>query len=219
MISCNLATHKKRKDLLPKVINCLHNQTVKPDVIRIHYNDYNPLGFDWAIEEVGEDLTDRAKFKWVQDDEIYFSMDDDLYYPPDYIERTLQSLRKYPEFVLTYHGRLLLGKNRDYYKGHKNYTFMSTVAEDKSIDIPGTGVTCFDTRHFKPDILQYDEDCMADVLLGLEAAKAGKQVVCLAHESNWIRAANVNDSIYNRYVNNAERQKQLCNQIIDIKGN
>lgn len=216
MITANLATHEKRKHLLPKVINCLHNQTVKPDKIRIYYNNYEPLGLD-AEEYSGDDLTDRAKFSWVGNDEIYCSMDDDLFYAKDYIERTLQALRKYPKFILTYHGRLLVGKDRDYYRGHKNYTFMSSLKDDKSIDVPGTGVTCFDTRYFKPDILQYNEDCMVDVLLGLEAAKAGKQVVCLAHESNWIRAANVEESIYNSHVGRAERQKELCNQIIEIK--
>jgi hypothetical protein len=217
MISVNIATHEKRKELLPKVMNCFYNQTVKPDLIRIHYNDYMPLGFDWSIEEVGEDLTDRAKFKWVQDDEIYFTADDDMYYPEDYIERTLQGLRKYPNMIVTYHGRFLAGKGRDYYRGHKNYTFMSTVNEDVGIDVPGTGVMAFDTRYFKPDILQYDEDCMVDVLIGLEAAKKKTQVVCLAHERDWIRAANVDESIYDNYVGNAHRQQELCDRIFDIK--
>lgn len=216
MISVNIATHKERKHILPNVINCIKRQFTRPDKIRVYYNDYEPLGLE-VEEYTGEDLTDRAKFKWVDNDEIYFTWDDDLYMPQDYINQTLQSLRKYPKFILTYHGRLLVGKDRDYYRGHRNYTFMSDVKKDVSIDVPGTGVMCFDTRYFKPDILQHNEDCMVDVLLGLEAAKAKKQVVCLAHQRDWIMAVPVKESIYNTHVGNAHRQAELCNQIIDIK--
>jgi hypothetical protein len=217
MISVNIATHEKRKELLPQVVGCLRNQSVEPDVIRVYYNDYEPLGLHGVEEFTGEDLTDRAKFKWVDNDEIYLSCDDDLYYPNNYIKRTLKAIQKYPNMIVTYHGRLLAGKGRDYYRGHKNYTFMSTVNKDASIDVPGTGVMAFDTRYFKPDILQYDEDCMVDCLIGLEAAKSQTQVVCLAHDRDWIRAANVDESIYNSHVGMAHRQQEICDRIFDIK--
>lgn len=224
-ITCNMATHELRKDVLPKAIESLHNQTVMPDKVRVYCNGYKP---DYSLEDKFDrlelyhsenDYTDRAKFLWVDNEEqIYITHDDDIFAPPTYIERTINALEKYPRAVVTYHGRKLKGKGLNYYYGHKQYHFLRTVENDTMIDVPGTGVAGFNTKHFQPDILQYSDDCMADLLLGLEAAKKGVKTICLAHDMFWMKSLTDNEgSIYIQERNDCERQSEIADEIWDIK--
>lgn len=205
-ISVNLATHEARNDVLPKAIASLENQTVEPDTIRVWDNEQR------------KDLTDKGKFAFLGEGEIYFTCDDDIYFPPDYIERTLEALNKYPNAILTYHGRKLKGKGLNYYYGHNQYHFLRTVKQDTMIDIPGTGVMAFDSSKWKPDILQYEEDCMADVLMGLECAKADKKVICLKHDMwDFKSLTDGEGSIYQQESRSCKRQSELADIIWDIK--
>lgn len=213
-ITVNIATYSKRKDVLPLALQSLREQTV-PVHIRVYYNDYIPEKADFE-QQWGDDYTDRGKFYFMGDNEIYFCCDDDLYYPPDYVERTLKGLEEYPECIVTYHGRKLRAKNVDYYKGHDIFAFMNTLKEDSLIDIAGTGVCAFNTKYVKPDILSYPDNKMADVLIGLEAAKLNIPIICLSHDGTWIRAFPVEESIFHSEKNNAVRQAEICNEIIDI---
>lgn len=217
LVTANLATHKARRSVLPKMLRSVAPQV---DKVRCYVNDYKGKPLVDGVEFLyGQDLTDRGKFYGIKPGEIAFTMDDDLLYPPDYVERTLQALQKYPNAIVSYHGRKLKGKGLNYYFGHRQFHCLRTVEHDTMIDIPGSGVSAWNTNKFMPDITKYDDDCMADVLLGLEAAKAGVKVICLAHDTFWLRSLwNPNKgSIYNDKRDDCERQGELCDRIWDMK--
>ena len=171
-ITANIATYSGRVEYLPDVLDTLKNQTVKLDKIRVFYNDYVPEP-EPGVEQHwnGFDYTDRAKFIWLDEirltgkHEIYFSCDDDIYYPPDYIETTLRGMKKYPGCYISYHGRKLAGLHRSYYRGHKWYHCLGEVKDDHFIDVPGTGVGAFDTRCFMPDVINYNQQKMVDLII------------------------------------------------------
>lgn len=214
-VTANMATYSGRKTVVRKAIDSIRGQV---DVVRVYVNDYTPPKYHDNVEYYsGKDLTDRGKF-YAIGEEIAFTVDDDILYPPDYVKRTLKAMDKYPTSVVTYHGRKLKGKGLNYYFGHKTFHFLRSVDGDYLIDIPGTGVCAFNTKYFKPDILQYDEDCMADVLLGLEAAKQGRTVICLEHDMWYFRSLISNeDNIYKNHKDDCERQGELCDLIYDLK--
>lgn len=220
MITANIATYSGRKDFLPKVIESLKRQTMKLDAIRVWYNDYEPENVPGIVQHFnGMDYTDRGKFIWLDNirvtgkHEIYFSCDDDLEYPPDYVERTLEGMNRHPGKVVSYHGRRLKGENKNYYFEHQAYNFLATINEDKDIEVPGTGVTAFDTRVLIPDIIQYNDNCMADVLMALEMAKAGVKGVCLSHKRGWVNNLPAEDTIYKRHSRRCTRQSELANKV------
>lgn len=215
MLSVNIATQKSRKDILPKCLNSLLGQSVPFDVIRVYCNDYERDDIEGVEFYWGEDLTDRAKFHFVRPGEIYFTCDDDLLYPPDYVETTLSHLKKYPSSVITYHGRKLQGKGLNYYFGHTQYHCLGNVDLDTLIDIPGSGVSAFNTDRFIPEI--GNDDKMADVLLGLEAAKKGVSVVCAKHTMWWFKSLSSKGGIYEEQNRKCERQGELCDEIWGVK--
>lgn len=223
MVSANISTYSPRKDFLPQVVKSLKKQTVKPDVIRIWYNDYEPVNTKGIEQHFnGENHTDKSKFIWLDNirvtgkHEIYFTMDDDIKYPPDYVESMIQALKRYPGHVVSYHGRKLRGKHRNYYFEHTQYNFLTNLEQDAPVEVPGTGVTAFDTRTFIPDIIQYNDDCMADVLMGLEMAKNKVPGICLAHKGGWIEGLPVSETIYKNHSRSCHRQTELASQIWDI---
>lgn len=142
-IIVGITTTGDRYESLKRTIHSLNNQTIKPDKIILYDNSIN------------EDLTDNGKFyglKYCTDDDIYFTCDDDIYYPATYIERYLKYIDKY-QFI-TIHGRLLLKNNlHQYYRGHEMWSCLRPHNEKKYIDVAGTGVSAYNLKYIDKDEL------------------------------------------------------------------
>ena len=215
MITANMATWSARRATLDQSINSLINQV---DEVRVYYNDYIPNKRDDIIQFVGgEDLTDRGKFYGIGNNEIAFTVDDDLIFPENYVERTLSVLNKYPNAVITYHGRILKGRGRNYYFGHEMYHCLRTLHYDTFIDVAGTGVSCFDASKWKPDVLQYPDQKMSDLLFSLECAKANKKIICASHQMGWFQIATNEGAIFNSESRKCDRQGEYADEIWELK--
>jgi hypothetical protein len=216
-ITVNIASQPKRLHTLIQTIESFQAQSVRPDAIRVWWNGEVKPNIDAVEIKSGDNLTDNGKFNFLQTDEYYFTADDDILYPKDYIEHTLERLKAYPECVVSYHGRKLKAKGVRYYSGHTAFACLGHVGTDQIIDIPGTGVMAFDTNHFMPDVFRYKENRMADVLIGCEAVRHKVQVICLAHGFGWIRDNSPDGGIYIQSRQNDKIQSALCDEIYDIK--
>ncbi len=217
MISANLATFSARRDIVNKAIASLLPQV---DIVRVWYNDYQPKTHpNPKVQQYynGVDITDKGKFAFVEKgNEIYLSCDDDIVYPVWYSERMKTYLDKFPNSIITFHVRKLIGTGRDYYRGHQTFHFLRDVRDDTMIDVPGTGVSGFRTDQFTPDILKYPEQRMADVLLGLEAAKACKSIICLSHSCFDFKSLS-RTGIFQEDSRGAYRQSELSDEIYRLK--
>lgn len=214
LLTANFATWSARKDSIDKAVDSMIDQV---DLVRVYYNDYDPKERRDIKQITGEDLTDRGKFSHIDVNEIAFTCDDDILYPPDYVERTLAKMQQYPNEVVTYHGRKLRAKGLNYYKGHQSFHCLHTVIKDEVIDVGGTGVMAFNTNVIQPDILSYPQDKMVDILMGLECAKKGVPIRVLAHRAKWLSILTNEGAIYDEMVRSCEEQGRLADQIIDLK--
>lgn len=135
-----------------------------------------------------ENYADNAKFYWLSDyaePVFFFSCDDDIIYPSDYVERTLQAIDKH-KCIVSYHGRILTGLNRNYYKDHLGFSCLKTVRADVEVDVAGTGVTAFRTDYFNPtDIYKSPYKRMSDLIFSLEAAKQNKRIIVIKHREGY----------------------------------
>lgn len=216
VITANLATIEARKYTLQGVIDSLKDQV---DTVRVYGNDYTPeVEGDNVEVYTGPDYTDNAKFFWLPISKgIYFSCDDDIIYPPDYVETILKAFKKYPNTWLTFHGRKLKGLNLPYYTGHHTYQCLRDVDGDYQIDVPGTGVSAFHTDLIKFDPLTWKDYRMSDLMVGLELAKRDIRTICLGHKMFWIKSAqsHLKQSIHIREQRNT-RQNELANVIYEL---
>lgn len=206
-ISANIATQPSRKASLDIMMESIINQFC---AINIHHNTPS------------FDLADNGKFlhlKITKGNEIYFTLDDDIIYPPDYVATTLANLAKHPNSIITYHGRKLIGRDLPYYQAHKQYRFTSNQEIDIKIDVAGTGVTAFNTSIFSPlNITHHPDQRMVDLLFSLEAAKLKIPIICCARPSNWLRQINTQDqSILQSFANeDTPIQNNYATQIFNL---
>lgn len=170
----------------------------------------------------GQGQADLHKFMWIpeHEDEYYFTLDDDILYPDDYVNKTLAKLQEHKGCIVTYHGRLLHGINRSYYTGHKSWTFAQAVYTDMRIDVAGTGVSAFDTRYFRPiGLHQADYVFMSDLGFSLYASEKKVPIIMVKKEYSWIKAIEGDDkrSIFERYrMRRTPVQDRIANQIYSL---
>jgi len=216
--TANIATRLGREEPLRRCIESLHDQL---DEIRIYFNDFQP--YDWlqnyprvtAIR--GKDLGASARYTFLDPSrrEYYFTCDDDLIYPPDYVERTVAALQKYGGIV-TYHARKLTGTPKRYYGGgHQVFMCLRNVDRDVEVDIPGSGVSCFVSSRFARPVGDHQYRNMDDIVNGLLAAKQGVRIMCLSHKEGWLQMSpeGQDDGIWATCHRNETHQADLAAQV------
>lgn len=199
-----MATFKGRERCVEEAIDSLSSQV---DEILLYDNEVNP------------DLTDNGKFyglNLIEEPCYYFSCDDDLIYPADYVETMIEAIER-TKTIVTHHGRILLGQNRSYYTGHRVFHCLQYNASQCRLDVAGTGVSAWRTDYFNPVELAFKEDKkMSDLTFSLEASKQGKQITLIRHRGDWIRHSeklDISKTIAVTESKNQHRQIQLADEI------
>lgn len=206
-IIVGIATFKGREKALEKAVESLRHQC---DKIIIYDNEINP------------DLADNGKFYGltiVNEPCYYFTCDDDLEYPQDYIESMIKAIDR-TGTIVTHHGRILQGLDRSYYRGHTAIRCLGNNEVEYVIDVPGTGVTGFRTDYFNPVNLHKSKDKrMSDIIFALEASKQGKKITVLKHTQGWIKQLPIDNatSIHTTEHKKEERQIELSNEIWKLR--
>lgn len=168
------------------------------------------------------DYTDNAKLESLQryKESIYFfSCDDDIIYPNDYISKSIELIEKY-KCIITYHGRILKGKGLNYYKGHQSFHCKGANYLDRFIDVAGTGVTAFRTDYFNPiELYNSEHKRMFDLVFSLEAKKQEKKILLGKHDANWLKIQNIplEKTIYGMEVKDCSIQNKLADEIFSLK--
>lgn len=213
-ITANIATQPNRFDSLLSTIKSIEGQF---DEIRLYLNNYDfvPDELRKYTTYIGNDITDNGKFFWSNNDnEYYFTLDDDIIYPPDYVEKTLPNIGNR---IVSYHGRVLIGKDRGYYDKHKIYKYNDSLSKEKKLDVMGTGVSAFDTNFFKPTIWRSSYYKMTDLIISFEAHVYNIPIISPIKERNWISYDDIQfESINIEMSKNQETLNKWSNMIQEI---
>ena len=182
-VTANIATQPHRFESLLKTLETIDGQF---DEIRLYLKnfDYVPSELKKFTTYIGEDLTDNGKFFWSNNDnEYYFTLDDDILYPNDYVEKTLPLIG---DRIISYHGRILVGQNRGYYSKHKAYMYYWELPRERKLDVMGTGVSAFNTNFFKPNLWRTPNYKMTDLVISLEAHMCNIPIISPKKSKNWL---------------------------------
>ncbi len=215
--TANYATYpaEGRLESLRLSINSIINQV---DLIRICFNSYTeiPPEFDHPKFECiipDRDLTDLGKFHWLPfvGPERYFTCDDDIIYPPDYVAHTNRHRDLGP--VISYHGRILnpLGNPKSYYRGgHVCYSFLDPCPTTTQLHVPGTGVMMIDTS--QADILPIPDQplCMADLVF---ANACESEIHLIPHAGRWLKNNYVHGCITSQFTNKSADESLHLTQV------
>ena len=219
----NVASYKRINSLI-KTIESIYHQC---DEINICLNNYDgDIPKQFLDEKINLIFTDNSKgdaFKFLNlenSDGYYLTIDDDLIYPPNYVEYMISNCKKYNnKKIITLHG-----KNFDefpiisYYNSKKQiYHFLDEQNKDIKVQYGGTGVMCFHTSLLKTSIEYFKYPNMADVWIGNLAKNNNLEIICVSRPKNFITQIGQTETIYNSYSNNDKIQTNLVNLTYSVK--
>lgn len=225
--TANIATQPGRVEQLARMIWSIKDQF---DQINVYLNDFGKLGTPGCLrrEKInvvhGSDIADNGKFyflKYAKTGEFYFTLDDDIIYPKNYVAKTLENLEKHKGKIVTYHGRKLKGIGLDYYNNHEVFTFNGMVTRDQKVDVAGTGVTAFEiTDTYHPTHLYRSPHLkMSDLTFSLDAAQCAKDIIVCEHGYGWFEAMKTENGIAQYFVDgkiSTKVQNEIADEIFNL---
>ena len=168
-IRAHLATFPPRLPLLQSVFDAVAPQVDRlfvtlnryseiPDVCASHRN-IEPVIPDDDLEDTGKFLHRPAP------DDIVFLIDDDIRYPQEYVQSTLQACAGLPldTNVFGYQANLLCHDRRRNRTGLQTLNFAAGLDLVTGVDIVGTGTVCALGRNIAPFEVMRTARCFADL--------------------------------------------------------
>jgi len=219
----NVASYN-RIDSLVKSLESIIDQC---DVINVSLNSH-----DGDIPEIlyhdkvnlmlsDNSLGDAMKFYMLdKSNGYYLTIDDDLIYPPNYVEYMIAKCKEYGNTrVMTLHGRNFSSfPITSYYRSAtERYGCLNTVKKNVIVQFGGTGVMCFHTDLFKVGIDYFMAPNMADVWIGRYCLDNKIEILCLRHESGFIKYIPQKTTIYDQESNNDGLQTDVANAVYQNK--
>lgn len=212
LVTAQLATFPARIAIVPQVIKALLPRVDRLNVILNGYDlrqleilcravdtlpVYNLNSVEIKLENPklmfylqDNSMTDCAKFLHIERAEGYiFTCDDDILYPPDYVEKTIAAIEKYErKYVITYHGRVWRGfpiKNFYTYRAEM-YRCIEGFEGDHLVDCGGDGVMAWHSDTFK---MRYDfceHKNMSQLWIALKCNNDGVKQMAIGHPEGWL---------------------------------
>lgn len=149
----------------------------------------------WGKDVLGFDIGCAGKFAFAFEwDGYIFTVDDDIIYPSDYVERSIAKIEEYErKCVLSWHGRLTRLPITVYRSAKdmiKNCSFQQNVEEDTECHIIGTGVMFFhiDTIVPKYDVMEMKHTNVSDIHFAQSMDMRGIKTIVAAHDRGWLKA-------------------------------
>lgn len=165
-------------------------------------------------DDIDRDLGDAGKFLWAERHQgHYFTCDDDLIYPPDYIDRTITCIWSYSNpVVIGWHGSLILNPFKDFYDkdSRRVFSFRTPRSKNLNVHILGTGCLGFYTQHITVKLNDFETPNMADVYFALLAQKQRVPLIVIQHERDEIMEIKSSQdiSIYKHSSNETSNSRQ-----------
>jgi hypothetical protein len=212
----------KRIDSLVKTIESIYDQC---DEINIFLNDHEgeipPQFLDQKINLYFSDnrYGDALKFaKLIDSDGYYLTIDDDLIYPPNYVDHMVTRCKEFSnKRVITLHGRKFSKEPiKSFYSSYiEFYHCLKHQKRDAFIHFGGTGVMCFHTSLMKIPITYFEHPNMADVWVGKYCFENNIEVLSIAHTKDFLKYQPQKTTIFDSESNSDTIQTKIVNDLFN----
>ena len=216
-----IATIKKRESEVIKAINSLYKQVDEVFVVFRHIPKSKlPSNVTYVVRSNEKGDADKFWLYSIKPDlaDVWFFCDDDILYPSDYVETSLRHLNKFPNAVLSYHGRTIKKRPIDSYYRKSRIKGLRCTHEVKSYTpigkdgTCGTGVMFFNSGVIDLKIEDFKYSNMADIWITKFATEQGKVLGVCPHPEGWIKAQE-SKGIFETHQFNDDKQTKLYNSI------
>ncbi|OOZ42431.1 glycosyltransferase [Solemya elarraichensis gill symbiont] len=151
------------------------------------------------------------------DGDYYFSLDDDLLYPQDYVERMVEYLQQGDNtFVAGVHGSILKPEI-NHYLNDRRVTNRSMASDTESrVHILGTCTTAFNTDTLRLDVRRWKHRNMVDLTFALICTQRGIPMNIISRKENWVSSQEENqqDSIFRELQKDDTVQTEMAKALL-----
>ncbi|UCC72046.1 MAG: hypothetical protein JSV86_17010 [Gemmatimonadota bacterium] len=212
-VTVSIATLPERVEFLRQVVASLAPQV---DHINLYLDGHDDVPSGLPVNNVmlRKDDTrwrgDAGKFYWADTVRGYhFTCDDDLIYPPNYVERMIETIESYGrKAAVGVLGTRFCGTWDQYYlipvrdpSDGKHYKVGTAfgLARDWWVHCLGTGTLAYHTDTIDVTRDLFVRPNMADVWFALAARRQRVPCVCIARPVNWLEILYPEDTIWARW--------------------
>ena len=151
---------------------------------------------------------------------IYATFDDDIRYPPDYVDSLVAGLARFGGRVIAgYHGTLFKFPYGSFREDHDLCHFRTGLAHDIRVDMLGTGTTAFASSALRIDPRRWPYLDVDDLIVALAAESQEVPRVAIARPSRYLEAyaERQADSLWERLYGDDRRQTRLMRQLMAME--
>ncbi len=183
-----MATLQGREGMLARVVAAIRPQV---DRLFVRLNGYGSvpdfLATGQITTETGANTGNRAKYSMIGGfDGIVISIDDDIAYPGDYVDRLVRGLAEYGGRALVgFHGSTL-GEEADFLDVSTIVPYWSDLERDQRCHVLGSGTIAWDSRYCKIDSSDFPFRNGIDVQLAVLGQQRAWPFVVLSRPANWM---------------------------------
>jgi glycosyltransferase involved in cell wall biosynthesis len=141
-------------------------------------------------------LRDNGKFIALEallragEDAYYFTIDDDIEYPADYVNALVKTLKAHEDGVVAgVHGVTLKDRPAGYFSDRRMvHAFTRALERPRLVNVLGTGTTAFRASLFEGfSLAQFEQAGMADLYLAVDCLRRGIPQLCVARPEGWLQ--------------------------------
>lgn len=154
-------------------------------------------------------------------DAIYFTMDDDIAYPANYVARMSAHLARYDfNVALGVHGLTLYPPINRYLESRRSTPRSKPLRIDRAVHFLGTDTAVFPAWRADFDVRQWDAFNMVDLMFGREMARRKIPRVIISRPRSWVHDVAPDDghSIYAQLKIDDSRQTILARKLVELDG-
>ncbi len=212
MIVAKMATHPERHRQVTVAIASLIDQV---DLLTLYCNGYESRSdINHAKVQLyfGDDLGDGGKL-FGEFGEYTLLVDDDLKYPPNYVERCLAELRaNYHHKIIGSHGAIMQNPVRNYFQDRRVIHYADRVVRQIPVNVLGTGTLAMHESTYNKISVNPQHKNMLDCYFAVACQKSKIGMVSISRPHGWIKQIPVSESLWTSR-GNGWLQTQVIQQV------
>lgn len=137
------------------------------------------------------DLGAKGKFfglNFIKSDSYYFSLDDDFFYPEDYVNVMVSALNRYKDKVgVCVHGSIFGNPLDWYFERTVVYAAQDGLKHDKFVNLAGTGTFACRLKYFPIRFIDVMPRTMCDLQISIKARMLNIPMVSIKRTKSWLK--------------------------------
>lgn len=227
-IAVSIATTPDRELMFQQVVQAFVGQTTQLNCYLDGYTEVPKwlINMSWHFKdllvEIGNDEIGNyhgaGKFFWTEQllDHVYITVDDDIKYPPDYVDKMISALERHPKSIVGVHGIRIRKPIQGYYRSRQVWMYSLALKSDSRMHCLGTGTLAFRPKEFliRSSNFSMEAPQMCDIVVGKRGQELGVPLWCVSRPHRWLTdIPNSGSSVYKRFVGADDQQTTLAKSV------